>query len=294
MASPARAGRRWPAATGEMTVAQPSGDRFRVVPGARVSVARVGANERPDGALPDRSAAARHGAMPVAGRDGRGSALYVNIAGTIGSTMRSPWRSVTSSLLLLLLLLAPRLGHGADPALIESLRAGGFILYVRHAATDWSQTDRRRDAGWESCDPGEMRQLSAAGRDVARRVGEAMRRLRVPVGRVVASEFCRTRETARLLGLGVVETSRDLLNATHAEHAGGTEALRRGARRLLATQPPYGLNTVLVSHGNVFRLVSDRRPAEGGVAIVQPDGRGGFRVLGHVAPKEWTELAGAR
>ena len=121
-----------------------------------------------------------------------------------------------------------------------------------------------------------------------------MRRLRVPVGRVVASEFCRTQETARLLGLGAVETSRDLLNATHAEHAGGTEALRRGARRLLATQPPYGLNTVLVSHGNVFMLVSDRRPVEGGVAIVRPDGRGGFRVLGHVAPEDWTELAGTR
>ena len=76
---------------------------------------------------------------------------------------------------LLLLLLNPLPGHSADPALVQSLRAGGYVIYFRHAATEWSQTDRRREADWDSCDPAQMRQLSDAGRDTARRVGEAMR-----------------------------------------------------------------------------------------------------------------------
>ena len=209
--------------------------------------------------------------------------------------MPFPRRFVTGlSLLLVLLQLCPLPGHAADPALIESLRAGGFILYFRHAETDWSQTDRRHDAGWDSCDPAQMRQLSAAGRDSARRLGEALRRLRIPVGRVVASEFCRTRETARLLALGPVETSRDLVNLSHAEHAGGTESLRQRVRRLLATPPPAGTNVVLVSHGNVFMLVAEQRPVEAGAAIVRPDGEGGFEVVAHVAPEEWSRLAGIR
>src|SRR5690606_30635352 len=45
--------------------------------------------------------------------------------------------------------------------LAEALRAGGYVLYFRHAATDWSGTDRVRAAGeWTSCDPARMRQLS--------------------------------------------------------------------------------------------------------------------------------------
>ena len=200
-------------------------------------------------------------------------------------------RRFVTGFALLLALLCPLAGHATEPALIESLRAGGFILYFRHAETDWSQTDRRHEAGWDSCDPAQMRQLSAAGRDSARRLGEALRRLQIPVGRVVASEFCRTRETARLLALGPVETSRDLINLTHAEHAGGTEALRGRVRRLLATPPPAGTNVVLVSHGNVFLLVAEQRPVEAGTAIVRPDGEGGFEVVTHVTPEEWSRLA---
>lgn len=208
-------------------------------------------------------------------------------------SMPSPRRCLIG-LALAALLLWPAAGLALDPALVDSLRAGGYVLYFRHAGTEWSQSDRNHDAGWDSCDPAQMRQLSEQGRDVARRLGAALRRLRIPVGRITASEFCRTRETARLLGLGPVETSRDLLNATHAEQVGGTEALRQRARRRLASPPPAGMNTVLVGHGNVFMLVADRRPVEAGAAILRPDGKGGFAVIAHVAPQEWIEFASAQ
>lgn len=203
--------------------------------------------------------------------------------------MRLPRAFIAGLLLLWLGMPAP--GGAIEPALVEALRAGGYVLYFRHAATEWSQADRHQDSGWESCAPAEMRQLSDAGRETARRVGEAMRRLRIPVARVVTSEFCRTRETARLLNLGPVETHRGLVNTTHAQHAGGVESLARRARALLATVPPAGSNTVLVSHGNVFMLVSDRRPVEAGAVVLRPDGIGGFEVIAHVAPAEWLALA---
>lgn len=193
--------------------------------------------------------------------------------------------------LALLALLLPTAARALDPALIESLRAGGYVLYFRHAQTDWTQSDRSKDTGWSSCAPTRMRQLSAAGRETARKVGEALRQLRIPVGQVLASEFCRTQETARLLGLGDVTVTPALINDTHAEHAGGTAALRDAAKRLMATPPPKGTNTVLVAHGNVFMLVSDRRPVEAGAAVLRPDGRGGFEVVTHVEPDEWIRLA---
>ena len=96
--------------------------------------------------------------------------------------------------------------HGR--ALVEMLRQGGFNIYFRHAATDWSQADQVSKADdWTSCDPARMRQLSDTGRQIASTIGEAMRVLHIPVGHVFASPYCRTVETARLMQLGEVETA---------------------------------------------------------------------------------------
>jgi phosphohistidine phosphatase SixA len=62
-----------------------------------------------------------------------------------------------------------------------------------------------------------MRQLSAKGRAAAQRIGAAIRRLDIPIGRVLASEYCRTRETARLMNLGPVGTTREITNIRGVE-----------------------------------------------------------------------------
>ena len=60
---------------------------------------------------------------------------------------------------------------GRDEALVRALRDGGFNLYFRHAATDWSQSDHIDAPGdWSSCNPERVRQLSASGRATASRV----------------------------------------------------------------------------------------------------------------------------
>ncbi|MBW2431389.1 MAG: hypothetical protein JRF56_20725 [Deltaproteobacteria bacterium] len=48
-------------------------------------------------------------------------------------------------------------------ALAAALRKGGYNIYFRHAAIDWSQNDRvLKECHWASCDSGRMRQLSDA------------------------------------------------------------------------------------------------------------------------------------
>ena len=147
------------------------------------------------------------------------------------------------------------------------------------------------EGDWTRCDPGHMRQLSDTGRRTARDVGAAMRKLGVPVHAVYASEYCRCVETARLLELAPVQSTRDILNARAARYVGGREALTETARRRLSTPPPPGTNTVLVAHGNVWMLVGDRRPPEAGAVVVRPRGQGRFDVLGTLSPGQWMELA---
>jgi broad specificity phosphatase PhoE len=176
--------------------------------------------------------------------------------------------------------------------LVRALRQGGYNIYFRHAATDWSQSDHVREAGdWTSCDPARIRQLSDQGRKTARAVGDAIRALSIPVGRVLASPYCRTVETATLMNLGNVETTIDVMNMRVAEYFGGRSAIVKTARARFATPPASGTNTVIVAHGNVARDSTPVYPGEAEGVVFRPDGNGDFSVVARVSPQEWTRLA---
>lgn len=207
-----------------------------------------------------------------------------------------------SAILFMYLLLGPALfvlcpvvsadtAEISDEVLVDRLRGGGFNLYFRHVATDWSQSDDLQSAGdWRSCDPARMRQLSNSGRAEAQAIGKAMRELKIPVGEVLASPYCRTVETARLMGLGEVKFTTDVMNLRAEHYFGGRDAIVATARRLLATPPAAGANRVIVAHGNVAREATPVYPGEGEGIVFVPDGNGGFQVLDRVSPERWTRL----
>lgn len=179
-------------------------------------------------------------------------------------------------------------------ALIQALRQGGHAIYFRHAATDWAQEDHVSKAGdWTSCDGTRMRQLSDAGRETARAIGTALRALRIPVGRVISSQYCRCVETAQLLGLGEVAATTDIMNLRSAEYVGGTAAATARAQAVLAVPPAGGTNTVVVGHGNLMSSATGRYTGEAGAVVVRaaPGTAPGFTVVAVVEPKDWIALA---
>jgi len=163
---------------------------------------------------------------------------------------------------------------------VEMLREGGYVVVFRHAATDTGMdtTDDLRDCS-------RQRNLNSEGRRQSREIGRAFERLGIPVGRVVASPFCRTRDTARI-AFGRVRASRALLSVEF--FASPQEGRRRGLRRLLEARPPDGTNTVLVSHGSAIYEATERDPEEGEAVIVEPgQGKRGFALVSTVAAGEW-------
>ncbi len=179
-----------------------------------------------------------------------------------------------------------------DGTLVDALRAGGYNIYFRHAQTDWSQGDAIDSLeDTRSCDGARVRQLSDEGRTVSTRVGEAIRALRVPVGRVLASPYCRTMKTASLMAVGEVEATDDLMNLRSAHFVGGREAVIGRARALLASEPAAGTNTVLVAHGNVARNATPVYPDEAEGVVFRPNGAGGFELVARISPARWYELA---
>jgi len=72
----------------------------------------------------------------------------------------------------------------SGPDLTRSLRAGGLVVVLRHAATDFSKADEDPVA---LSDCSTQRNLSAQGRADARAIGRGVRRLGLPVVKVLSS-----------------------------------------------------------------------------------------------------------
>jgi len=178
-----------------------------------------------------------------------------------------------------------------DLALVDALRSGGYNIYFRHVSTDWSQSDDLRQVDdWLNCESTRMRQLSDSGRADAVAIGSAIRKLGIPVSEVLASPYCRTVETARLMELGEVTTSTAVMNLRAAEYFGGRAAIVATARTLLATSPRPGTNRIIVAHGNVAQASTPVYPAEGEGVVFRPDGNDGFYLVGRINPTDWSRL----
>ena len=178
---------------------------------------------------------------------------------------------------------APAVGTLEGTELRAALLRGGYVIYFRHASTDFSTND---DAMTSFEDCSKQRNLTDEGRSRARQIGAGIAALSLPIGDVIASPYCRTRETAQL-AFGRAIVSNDVRGGPPAD------ASRYAAlARLISTPVSGATNRVIVSHGNPFAAVAGPPYlAEGEAAIIEPRGSEGFRIVGRVPWNGWPALA---
>jgi phosphohistidine phosphatase SixA len=176
-------------------------------------------------------------------------------------------------------------------ALLQALRGGGYTFVFRHAITEQAQVDDLTAAFRDIREGGDrvpgddcsiQRNLSPAGRDQARQIGQQIERLAIPYARALASPFCRTKETAGF-AFGLYDTNSVLSLLTSADNS---EAVAADTRRLLAAVPPADRNAVLVTHVTNITLVGLPSIAEGDALVLKPDGMG-WTLVAHVRPDDW-------
>jgi phosphohistidine phosphatase SixA len=164
----------------------------------------------------------------------------------------------------------------------ERLRDGGYVVYFRRASTDMSTSDSTDNLA----DCTLQRNLNVAGRADARAIGREWRRLRLPVGTVLSSRYCRARDTARLaFGRFTPSTDITALPPASPERARPVGALRR----LLAQRPARG-STILVAHQYNIDEATGISLDEGEAAIFEPRGGRGFRLVAKIKPRAWAQL----
>lgn len=164
--------------------------------------------------------------------------------------------------------------------LLRALRSGGHVIYFRHTATDFSKRDDAMKS-FDDCD--NQRLLSPQGRDDARRIGEAIRTLRLPAGEVIASPMCRTMDHARL----TFGQAKPAPQVSLRERGDGNYP---GLTKLLSAPVKPGTNRWLFGHGIPFRAVAGApHLAEGEAVVLTPDGRG-WTVVARLQVADWAAL----
>lgn len=174
-------------------------------------------------------------------------------------------------------------------AMLAALKAGGYVIYLRHDQTDISRSDTDPI---DLNDCAKQRPLSDAGRAHARTIGLAFKAADIPIDQVFASPVCRAAETASLAFPDLKRTTPRALVYTLAlpkeDLGGAADALRK----MLATPPPAGANTVLVGHTTNLKEATGLWPKhEGGALIFRPDGHGAFALAGVIDPVEFERAA---
>jgi phosphohistidine phosphatase SixA len=186
-------------------------------------------------------------------------------------------------ILLALITAAAARAETPSPELIAALRAGGHVIFFRHAFADQGIDEDPKALG--PC--AKQRQLSPKGRGQAKAIGAALAALGIPVGRVVSSPYCRAMETTAI-AFGPMEVDHRLRLWQGELTEREKEELPLAVKRMLGASPLAG-NTVLVSHNSKDALGIDLDQGE--AAIVLPGGGENFRVLLQVKPGEWQPAA---
>lgn len=176
---------------------------------------------------------------------------------------------------------------------VEALRAGGHAILFRHTVVRVTQDRQPLDLA----DCASQHPLSEQGREEARNIGAAFTALKIPVGRVLASPYCRTLETARL-AFGRAEPWIALVHPAYVPIAGVAPppamAERVEAIRKVLGAPDAGTNTILVTHGEVIKAVVGLTIAQGEMAIYRSDGSGNPNLVARIAPADWIAAAGLK
>ncbi len=177
---------------------------------------------------------------------------------------------------LLVALLLP-LAAGADEKLWDLLKAGGQVVLIRHAVTDPGFGDPE---GFRLDDCKTQRNLSAAGRQEAVRLGEAFRKRGIPVARVLSSPWCRCIDTAKL-AFGGSQSERALDNLFG--RGDNRERQLSAFRKLVAAAPKEG-NLILVTHGSTTQAFTGVSPGTTELVIVTPGST--YRLAGRMPVPE--------
>ncbi len=174
------------------------------------------------------------------------------------------------------------------PELMRAMQNGGYVVYFRHGLTNWSEKLReQRNTATKNFDLSNcasQRNLSEEGRSEARMIRFALAQMRIPVGRVYASQYCRPAEHVAIIAGRQPDERVFWLTGL-----GRPETLPR-LRERVSTPPEAGTNILLGDHGDLIYNITDWVIEEGDAVVFRPEPPG-YKFIAWIRSREWLDLA---
>lgn len=168
--------------------------------------------------------------------------------------------------------LVPGFTLAQDSPTWKALRSGGHVLLIRHARAPGTFDPPEFKLGVCST----QRNLNDEGRAQAKRLGEFMRTMQVPIGRVFSSEWCRCIDTAQLaFGNDKVTTQATLSSPTKLspeQRVRHTELVRMQINNYGLGRATFQPNMVMVTHMFNIQDITGESVAEGEILVVKSNG----------------------
>lgn len=165
----------------------------------------------------------------------------------------------------------------AADAWAELARPGAIVVF-RHATAPGVGDP----AGFKLGDCATQRNLNEQGRAEARKLGEQFRSHKIQIGSVLTSQWCRTRETARL-AFGSQPRDEPAFNSFFGQSPEAREAQTSQARAVLAGWRGPGALVVVTHQVNIQALVGVGAASAEGV-VVRPASDGTLQVIATIQP----------
>jgi phosphohistidine phosphatase SixA len=180
-------------------------------------------------------------------------------------------------------------GHVAadDTNIVKALRAGGFVMVVRHGATfpDQADTDPLNFDNIAA-----QRNLNDKGKALAKAFGDAIRQAGVSVGKVYTSKYNRAYETAVIAGFKDIEKTADLTEGGLVVSPNENNRRVDAFHKLLGTPPTPGTNTILITHKP--NIVDALGKDWFDVTMFRPE-NGSYKLIARVQMEDWPHMAAA-
>jgi phosphohistidine phosphatase SixA len=219
-----------------------------------------------------------------------------HIAALPATHWRTLWLSLGCALIAGTLALAQSAAAAmlSGQPLLQQLRAGGYVLVMRHA-----QAPTAAPTGREA-EPDNMhheRQLNEAGKASARELGAALDALQIPIGPIYSSPTFRALQTIRLAGLGTPRVVPELAEGAQGMASAAERPQIAWLRLAVEKFPPPDHNTLIVTHtpnivGAFGHGVTDIKAGE--MLVFKPEGTRPASLIGRITIDEWRQLARKR
>ena len=153
--------------------------------------------------------------------------------------------------------------YGVDSEnIIESLKKGGYVIFIRHADRDHSINSETlnildhaplRDIPLDEINPIIGYCLSETGVEESKMINKILKEFKIPISKVIASNTCRTKETAQYIFDKVDYITNGLLPEGAIINQKYEESIKNEYKEVFNVFPNLGENIFIVGHSETLK-----------------------------------------